>query len=232
MRRIVVMSDVHGNLTALKAVVDSLPEHDEVVVAGDLCLDGPDPAGVIDLLRELDWPLAMGNTDFDIIQALDDLKPKEADTVVWTREQLGAARLRFLVDLPFSHRIETGTEQWMLAVHANPLNMDEALSPTMTPEELEPYLRGVDAEVLAFGHLHTPYVRPVGDLVLVDVSSVGHPKDRDLRSAYTVFEWDGARRSINQVRVPYDVERAVDRMRRCGMPHAEKRIASLLKASY
>jgi len=232
MRRVVVMSDVHGNLTALKAVVDSLPEYDEVVVAGDLCLDGPDPAGVIDLLRELGWPLLMGNTDCDIIQAPDDLKPKEADTVAWTRDQLGAERLRFLADLPFSHRIETGTGQWILAVHANPLNMDEALSPTMTPEELEPYLKGVDAEVLAFGHLHTPYVRPVGDVVLVDVSSVGHPKDHDLRSAYTVFEWDGARRSISQVRVPYDVERAVDRMRGGGMPHPEKRVASLLKASY
>jgi diadenosine tetraphosphatase ApaH/serine/threonine PP2A family protein phosphatase len=102
----------------------------------------------------------------------------------------------------------------------------------MSEVELRPYLAGIDANVLAFGHLHTPYVRPVDDVLLVDVASVGHPKDHDLRASYCVLTWDNGSRSISQKRVPYDVEETVYRMRHSGMPCAEKQVASLLKASY
>ena len=232
MKQLVIMSDIHGNLAALEAIVASLPQQADVIVAGDLCLDGPRPAEVLDLLADLGWTLILGNTDRDIVECPDDLKPHQAEVVRWTREQLGEARLRRLSSLPFSTRFAGEGDDAVLVVHANPLNLDEHLPPTMSEEELRPYLREVDAALLAFGHLHTPYVRPVNGIVLVDVSSVGHPKDRDLRAAYTVISWENERRSIEQVRVPYDVERTVGELRSCGMPHAEEQVASLLKASY
>ena len=226
------MSDTHGNLAALRAVVDSLPDHDRVVVAGDLCLDGPDPAEVLDLLQDLGWSLLRGNTDQDLVSPPLDLKDHKARLVQWTREQLGERRLGCLDQLAPSTRIAGEGGETVLVVHANPLNLEDHLRPTMTEEELEPYLAGIDATILAFGHLHIPYVRPVAEVLLVDVASVGHPKDHDLRAAYTVLTWDGGARSITQVRVPYDVEEAVHRTRRSGMPDAEKQIALLLRASY
>jgi predicted phosphodiesterase len=230
--RVVLMSDIHGNLTALQAVAEHLPEHHRVIVAGDLCLEGPDPAGVFDLLAELGWDLLMGNTDRDIVKAPDDVKAAKRAQVEWARDQLGPGRVNRLASLPFAHRVRDGNDILALVVHANPRTMDHHLYPTMSEDELQPYLNEVDAGLLAFGHLHIPYVRPVGDIVLVDVSSVGHPKDHDLRAAYTIVAWDGDVRSVTQVRVPYDVERAVDRFHRSGMPDADKEAQSLLKASY
>lgn len=228
--RVVVLSDIHGNLEALNSVADALPTCDDVIVAGDHCLDGPQPAEVWDRLRELSWRLLMGNTDRDIISPPSGLKRKKAEALEWTRKQLGVRRRKELSRLPFSLR--AGPGEVMLVVHANPRNMDEHLPPTMTDVELRPYLEGVDAEIVAFGHLHTPYIRPVGKQLLVDVSSVGHPKDNDLRSVCTLFEWNGDVRTITQTRIPYDVERAVRAFETCGMPSADKEIASLLKASY
>ncbi|MBV9282554.1 MAG: metallophosphoesterase family protein [Chloroflexi bacterium] len=251
MPRVIVLSDVHGNLPALRAVVAALPDHDAAVVAGDHCLDGPDPAEVMDLLAELGWPLLLGNTDRDIVTPPADLKPLKRRVVEWTRRQLGAGRLQRLAQLDFSARIRPdnpvpvtraagepeapdrpGDRRSLLAVHANPRNLEDHLRPTMSEEELQPYLAGVDAGILAFGHLHIPYVRRVGDLLLVDVASVGHPRDGDLRACFSLLTWDGHAWSARQERVPYDVEETVHRLRRCGMPDAEKQVNALLKASY
>jgi predicted phosphodiesterase len=225
------MSDIHGNLTALRAVQLSLPPHDQVMVAGDLCLEGPRPAEVLDALQEWGWSLIVGNTDRDIVEGPAGLKEEKASLVAWTREKLGPVRLRLLAELPFQLRDSDGDED-LLVVHANPLNLEDQLHPTMTEKELRPYLDGINASMLAFGHLHIPYVRPVGGVLLMDVSSVGHPKDRDLRAAYTVVSWDREGRKVTQVRIPYDVKETVHQLQQSDMPGADKQAASLLKASY
>lgn len=224
------MSDIHGNLTALQAVKSALPPHDQVVVAGDLCLDGPHPAQVLDLLLDAGWALIMGNTDRDLVEPAAD--EKEGDIEEWTREQLGDERLQILASLPFSTRLGTAEEGTALVVHANPKTMDDHLRPDMPNDEIRPFLEGVEAEILAFGHYHVPYVRKVDDVTLVDVSSVGHPKDRDRRAAFTLLEWQDGRRAITQFRVPYDVDRTVAAIKQSGMPRAEKQAAALLRASY
>lgn len=228
----VFMSDIHGNLPALEAVHRSLPDHDAVFVAGDLCLEGPCPAQVLDLLWDAGWSLVMGNTDRDIVSPPETGKALKEARVKWARQVLGPERLERLASLPFSDTCTPDGTDTVLVVHANPLNMDEHLPPTFTSDQLAPYLSAVDAGIVAFGHLHTPYVRSVDGVVLVDVSSVGHPKDHDHRAAYTIIRWDGERRSIEQVRIPYDVEQAVALLRRSDMPGADEQIESLLKASY
>ncbi|HEX8917308.1 MAG TPA: metallophosphoesterase family protein, partial [Chloroflexota bacterium] len=203
-RRIGLLSDIHGNLQALLAVQASLPTCDQVVVAGDFCLEGPQPAEVLDLLQELGWMLVVGNADCDVVSPPEDLKPRVADIVRWTREQLGEQRLVRLGSLPRSVTVEGEAGESILVVHANPKTLDDHLYPTMSEEELEPYLEGVTAPMLAFGHLHIPYVRPVKRTLLIDVSSVGHPKDGDRRAAFTLVEWSNGSRSVTQKRVPYD----------------------------
>lgn len=229
--RVVLMSDIHGNLPALQAVRGSLPEHDAVFVAGDLCLEGPCPAAVVDLVAEQGWIAVMGNTDRDILDPASDAGKRKGELVAWTRDQLGSERLAWLDALPFSRRFDSDGDD-LLVVHANSINMNEHLYPDMTPEQLQPYIDAADATIMAFGHLHIPYVRPVENLLLIDVSSVGHPKDHDLRAAYSMITWDGATRSVQQVRVPYHVEETVRLMRESGMPQASREIDSLLKASY
>ncbi len=230
--RVVVLSDIHGNLIALETVIEHLPERDSTVLAGDLCLDGPDPAEVLDLVDDLGWDVVMGNTDRDIVSPPSDLEGDQRDLIEWTRNQLGDRRLRRLASLPFSHRIRDDGQDLALVVHANPVTMDQHLYPWMSDDELRPFLADVDAGLLAFGHLHIPYVRPIEGLLLVDVASVGQPKDKDHRAAFTIVDWEEGRRAVTQVRVPYDVERAVHRMHEVDLPDAEKHIHTLLKASY
>lgn len=228
--RSIFLSDIHGNLAALDAVAADLPDHDEVFVAGDHCLEGPRPAEVWDRLQELGWRLVIGNTDQDIVSPPADRKGKNRDIIAWTREQLGAERIRALGALPFA--LTGGVDGSVLIVHANPKTTDAHLYPTLSEDELRPYLSDVTQPIITFGHLHIPYVRPVGKHLLVDVSSVGHPKDLDRRAAYTVIEWTGDSRSVTQVRVPYDIDATLEDYRSCDMPHAENEVESLLKASY
>lgn len=231
-RRAVFMSDVHGNLPALETVYRSLPQSDAVFVAGDLCLEGPCPDATLDRLVEWGWTLVMGNTDRDVTSPDPSAKPSKRNQVAWTREKLGPQRLARLEALPFSASFGGDGADDVLVVHANPKNMNEHLSPTLSPAEVLAYLSGVACDILVFGHLHTPYVRPVDGTLLVDVSSVGHPKDRDRRAAYTIITWDRGGRSVDQVRVPYNVEATVELLRKSDMPGAGEQIESLLKASY
>lgn len=226
---VVLMSDIHGNLQALEAVTRTLPPADAVYVAGDLCLEGPRPAEVVDVIRERGWHAVMGNTDEDILNPPGGKKGAMAH---WTRKKLGPERLQWLASLSFSERFSHDGKDRTLIVHANPLNMEDQLYPDMTEEQLRPYLASVHAEILAFGHLHIPYLRPVDGILLADVSSVGHPKDHDRRAAYTVVRWDGEQRAVQQVRVPYDIERTAQLLRESDMPGADNEARSLLKASY
>jgi predicted phosphodiesterase len=228
--RVVLMSDIHGNLPALRAVSESLPASDEVVVAGDHCLDGPCPDGTLDLLAELGWTLVVGNTDRDIVSDRTDVSQAKRDRITWTRERLGRDRLETLGALPFSRTVQM-PDSTLLVVHANPLNLHDHLRPTMSDRALAPYLEGTKARYIAFGHLHTPYVRPAVDHVLLNVASVGHPKDGDTRTGYTVIDVDGGAQTIQQVRIPYDLGETVRLLRESDMPGAGRQIEELYAAS-
>jgi predicted phosphodiesterase len=231
MDTVILMSDIHGNLPALEAVAASLPEHDAVYVAGDLCLEGPKPAEVVDFLRQREWQCVVGNTDRDIVEGGEGDSAKD-QRIRWTRDQLGEERLRWLADLPFERRVQVDGREAILVVHANPLNLETQLAPDMSEKKLQPFLQGVTADILAFGHIHLPYLRTVKGILLADVSSVGHPKDLDRRAAYTVMRLDGDRRAAEQVRIPYDLARTAELLRGSGMPGAEEQIESLYRASY
>jgi diadenosine tetraphosphatase ApaH/serine/threonine PP2A family protein phosphatase len=232
LQRAIFMSDIHGNLPALEAVAQSLPECDAVYVAGDLCLDGPCPAEVVDFLTARNWTLIVGNTDRDIVSPPVDAKALKAARIEWTRTALGPTRLDLLAGLPRSARyLAEGTES-VLVVHANPLNLDDPLAPSLPDDELERYVESVDEQIVVFGHIHLPYLRPLERHLLVDVSSVGHPKDHDRRATYTIMSWDDGIRRIEQVRVPYDIDRTCDLLRSSGVPEPEEQIDALFKASY
>jgi diadenosine tetraphosphatase ApaH/serine/threonine PP2A family protein phosphatase len=181
---------------------------------------------------DLSWTLILGNTDCDIVEASGDLKKTKALRVAWTRAQLGQGRLDRLTSLPRAITLSLARDESLLAVHANPRTLDDHLYPTMSEDALQPYLEGVTASIMAFGHLHIPYIRRVAGMSLVDVASVGHPKDLDLRAAYTVVHSSNGMLSIEQVRVPYDVDRTIHELHTCDMPGAVEQARDLLRASY
>ncbi|HEY6541347.1 MAG TPA: metallophosphoesterase family protein [Ktedonobacteraceae bacterium] len=235
--RIAIISDIHGNLTALKAVLQDLgqqPPVDQLIVAGDLCLNGPDPREALERVQALSCPVIQGNTDLEIVTEAPQKGEKKRTTVGWTREQIGADGIAYLESLPFSHRISNPQGSDVLIVHANPLNLEDAIFPNSSDAALQLLLGGVDTGVgaLAFGHLHIAYTRLWHHLLLVDVGSCGLPRDEDHRAAYAILDWqdDGWQAEIR--RVPYDVQEVVKQLKTCGIPNPEKRIKTLIEARY
>ncbi|HLI72130.1 MAG TPA: metallophosphoesterase family protein [Ktedonobacteraceae bacterium] len=235
--RVAVISDIHGNQLAFEAVLRDLenqPRCDQLIIAGDLCLNGPRPREVLQMVQNLRCPVIQGNVDLETVTRAPEKGEKKRNTVGWTREQIGPEGIAYLAGLPFSQRVNNPAGQDLLVVHANPLNLEDALFPNADDESLEYFLGSLDAQIgaLAFGHLHIAYVRRWRGLLLADVASCGVPRDEDLRAAYGILTWQDGQWEAEIRRVPYDVQAVVKQIKTCGMPNAEKRVRVLLEARY
>lgn len=103
--------------------------------------------------------------------------------------------MEYLAGLPFSHRVGTppgglSPADDLLIVHANPRDVMDKLDPAASEAELRAIIGDTRAPAIAFDHIHICYVRRVDDVLLVDVSAVGNPKDDDLHCKYGVLTWD------------------------------------------
>ncbi|HET8852656.1 MAG TPA: metallophosphoesterase family protein, partial [Ktedonobacteraceae bacterium] len=156
--RIAVISDIHGNQIALEAVLQDLaqqPEVDQLVIAGDLCLNGPCPRQVLETVQGLHCPVIQGNVDLEVVTHATEKSERKRSTVGWTREQIGQAGIDYLASLPFSYCVANPSGSDLLIVHANPLNLEDAIFPNASDSELERFMSELDSRigVLAFGHL-------------------------------------------------------------------------------
>jgi putative phosphoesterase len=235
--RIAIIADIHGNQVALEAVLQDLerqPAVDHLVVAGDLCLNGPSPQQVLETVQGLHCPVLQGNVDFEVVTMAPDKGQKKRNTAAWTREQIGQAGIDYLASLPHSQIISNSHGNDLLVVHANPLNLEDAIFPNASDSELERLLGGLDDGIgaMAFGHLHIAYTRTWRHLFLVDVGSCGLPRDEDLRASYAILSWQVNSWMAEIRRVAYDVQAVVKQIKSSGIPNVEKRIKTLLEAKY
>jgi putative phosphoesterase len=227
--RIAVVSDVHGSLTALDAVVADLHRRapDVVLHGGDLALMGPQPAEVVDRLRELGWLGVVGNTDEllwrpDERERLLGAAPKIADVIRLlfdtyapvTHALLGDERLGWLRAMPAELVVDG-----VAVLHASPGDLWRAPMHDADDDELERVYRRPDAHIVVYGHIHRPFVRPVdAGLVVANAGSAGLPWDGDPRASYLLIE-DG---DAKIVRVEYDTERDAAALRSSGHPDAAR----------
>jgi putative phosphoesterase len=235
--RIAIISDIHGNQVALEAVLQDFerqPAVDHLVIAGDLCLNGPCPREVLETVRGLNCPVLQGNVDFEVVDVARGKGEKKRNTAAWTREQIGQEGIDYLASLLHSHRIANSHGEDLLIVHANPLNLEDAIFPNASDSDLERLLGGLDDGIgaIAFGHLHIAYTRRWRRLFLVDVGSCGLPRDEDLRASYAILSWQANSWMAEIRRVAYDVQAVVKQIKTSGMPNVEKRIKTLLEARY
>jgi putative phosphoesterase len=226
--RVALISDVHGNLTALEAVVADLQRRgaDLVVHGGDLALMGPRPAEVVDRIRELGWPGVVGNTDELLWRPEEherqlERAPKLARLLELifdayapdTRDRLGEERVAWLRGLDLEHRTDELT-----VVHAQPDDLWRAPMPDATDDELSRTYKSLAADRVGYGHIHRPFARTLGGVTVANAGSVGLPWDGDPHAAYLLFD-DGV---PNIIRVEYDVEEEVRALRAAGHPDAER----------
>jgi predicted phosphodiesterase len=229
--RIVIFSDVHGNIVALEAVLAEIRRTaapDALFVAGDLAMSGPRPVEALAQLRALeDARFVMGNTDKDLV----DAPPGDMD-IDWTRAHLSADDMAFLRGLPFAQRLEVAPGHELLVVHANPRDLENPIRPDSSDVLIRPWFEGVTAEVVAFGHYHVPFVLQLDQWTLVDVGSVGLPRDGDQRAVYVILTWERGAWQIEHRRVRFDIEAVARDYATVGYPDAQQAAQRLLKARY
>jgi putative phosphoesterase len=214
--RIAIVSDVHGNLPALEAVLADLEEvrPGAVVHGGDLALGGPHPVEVVDRIRELGWPGVLGNTD--VVLADEQTVPEPArgfvaEAAARTREMLGEERAAWLTRQPMEWRGEG-----VALVHAVPGDCWMVVDADASDERLRQTYGPLGAPVAVYAHIHHPHVRRMDGLTVVNSGSVSLSLDGDVRATYVVIE-DGR---IEHRRVPYNVERVVADLLATAYPNA------------
>lgn len=225
--RVAILSDIHGNLAALEAVIADLKfaSPDLVIQGGDLAMAGHRPAEVVDLIRELGWAGVVGNTD-EVLWSDESRAALERnasklgpllriifDDARATKELLGEERVGWLRTLPGEWRSES---VGVALVHASPGNLWRSPGADSSDAELVTTYGGLGARIAVYGHIHRPYVRVVEGFTVANSGSVGSPYDGDPRPSYLLIE-DG-RVAIR--RVEYDVERECRELIASGYPHA------------
>lgn len=225
-----VISDIHGNLEALGAVLRDVPEGvEEVYCLGDVVGYGADPDGCCDVVREAGMPLISGNHDRAVTDLGTDLEwfnPVAAAAVRWTREHLSAKNADFLRTRPTTMRRGD-----VLFVHGSVRDPDEYVFTESAARENLEILRSdyPDVRVCFFGHTHVKTIVPApngssaggnvfdlgaGGPYMINPGSVGQPRDGDTFASYVLVE--GA--EIAYRFVEYDVRRAQAKIRAAGLP--------------
>jgi len=225
---IAVISDIHGNLKALEAVLEDLDRlmPAQIICAGDLALGGPHPAECVELIRRRGFPTVRGNTD----EWLTATPKHAADAVGWASAQLSDADRRYLAGLPFLWRGPHPAGD-LVVVHATPWSISDVVRPD-APESLAArVLAEAGAAAVVYGHIHIAYIREVAGKVLVNPGSVGLPFDGDQRASYAVLDAAGGRWLAAIRRVGYDVAAVLDASRRSPNPDRERFSRRLAQAS-
>lgn len=234
--RIAILSDIHGNLTALEAVLTDLSQTapDLILHGGDLADSGSSAVEVLDRIRGLNWPGVLGNTDEMLFrpESIEDFASQsKAPASMWTmirevaastRAALGPDRLAWLSQLPM-HQIHAP----IALVHATPTSCWQAPSPNATDAELQSIYAPLAQPIVIHGHTHTPSIREIPGLTLINSGSIGLPYDGDPRASYALI--DGTTASIR--RVEYDRERELKALKSSPHPGANWTARMLQSAS-
>jgi putative phosphoesterase len=234
--RIAILSDIHGNLTSLEAVLADVEAErpDQIVCLGDVALFGPQPGPVIERLQALDPPVVMGNGEEWLVgpgepSQPDDEHARRIEAIsFWCLEQLTAADLDYLRTFRPTVAVALGGDAGLLCFHGSPRSCRDVILSTTPDEELEPMLSGFDATLMAGGHTHAQMVRRYRGQTLINPGSVGLPIER-LPSVdrnppwaeYALVSWQNGSLGVELRRVPIDVNRVVEAALNSGMPHAE-----------
>ena len=225
--RIAIISDIHGNLTALDAVLADLRQQkpDVIYHGGDLAFGGSNPAEVIDCIVQEGWKGVLGNTDemlwdTSARQTLEAAAPKLKSLfkVLFdlsgpaTRKMIGESRLESLRALPTDLRFQN-----LALMHASPGNLWRAPMDTADDAELETTYKPMNAEILVYCHIHRPFIRKVGSMTVCNTGSVGAPYNGDPRASYLLI--DDGKPAIR--RAAYDVEKEIERLLASDYPQKE-----------
>jgi predicted phosphodiesterase len=218
--RLAIVSDIHANLQAWKAVLLDIGSSrvDRIICLGDIVGYGPNPADVLESVYEHAHHVVLGNHDAAVCGKIDEdlFNDAAAGVVRWTRTQLNPEALRFLNGLPL-----TLSGDNFRCSHGD-FAAPAAFNYVIDPADAAPSWNAVDEPLLFVGHSHDPAIFVLGESgtphrvpaqdfslepgkrFLVNVGSVGSPRDGDARASYCIYDTDES--SIYWRRIPFDLD--------------------------
>jgi diadenosine tetraphosphatase ApaH/serine/threonine PP2A family protein phosphatase len=226
-----LISDIHGNIEALEAVVNDARARglERFLCLGDVVGYGPSPAECVDLVQSLHCPVIRGNHDqfaaTDI--KLDGCNEDARASLEWTREQLSDDQRKWLGQLPLTAMMGN-----FVIAHANLIDPGY-FGYVRDEDDADLCLTKQSVPVCFIGHTHVPaifihgegvtptevtnsYAIQPGTKTLVNVGSVGQPRDGDPRAAYVVY--DAGAQIFTFQRITYNIEKTQERLREIGLP--------------
>jgi predicted phosphodiesterase len=222
--KILIISDIHGNLPALKTILENI-SFDELIVLGDLVDYGPFPAEVIDLLRSYDAMIVRGNHDHAVAYGVDCRSGKATHWVsVWFRENityklLSKNDVKYLANLPI-YLVRDNK----LFIHASPIDpLYDYFYPWIGLEELLKRISNVASEQLGnikeykslfIGHTHIQFLLRANGKTIINPGSIGQPRDGDPRASYALLIDE----KIVFGRMKYPIEKTIRRYEELGVP--------------
>lgn len=224
---IAFISDIHGNLPALKAVVADAKAQgvNKIICAGDVTGNGPFPNEVCSYLEENNIPTISGNYDckvLDVIKhgksAASTLQKKKKELLIWTAKHTRKSVQHFLESLPTSIQEEMPGGRKLLVVHGSPISNDDDIYPSITAMGLKAKLGDVHPDILVCGHTHIPFVKRLASLLIVNCGSAGQPVDGDIRPSYAIVSVDEATVHCHIVRFDYDVVEIITALKKTSLP--------------
>ncbi len=220
---IALISDIHANLPALEAVLADAKTRGAVAVlnAGDIIGYGAFPDETIDLIRSSPVMSVIGNYDLAVLKKRWKTKKfrnkKKHLAMRWAYHNMTPGNREWLSGLPDRIRLTVKGKR-LLITHGSPESITEYLTGETPVSRLEKIAQTVNTDFIITGHSHAPAVREAGGTWFINCGSVGRPEDGDFRACYALLTLDPL--TIVHIRVPYDLERAVNGMKKKHLPEA------------
>lgn len=235
MEKIAVISDIHGNIPALEAVLSDIKQRkiDKIICLGDLAGKGPSSSEAVDIVKKNCYKVVKGNWDYFITEQEDEI-------LKWHQDRLGADRLKYMKELPIYEEFYMSGKLIRLC-HASPNDIlyrtHIKTDKEMRMKLFEPTQESIKtADIVGYGDIHSAHVENFDNKTIFNTGSVGNPLDLTAAS-YVILEGVYGKKqsspfSIAIVRVPYDIEMSIKQAIEADIPELDYYINELRTGIY
>jgi diadenosine tetraphosphatase ApaH/serine/threonine PP2A family protein phosphatase len=231
-----IFGDIHSNIDALSVVMDDCASRgvEQYLCTGDVIGYNASPHECMDIVRQLNCPVTMGNHDYYVSSGLNlnDFNPHAARVVEWTRSRLSADEMEFLKNLPFTY-----TAKGVSVVHAT-MDRPHDFGYVFDNFQAGANFMSQKTPICFHGHTHCPMIyefslkgvfridpaelqggvfkMELGRKYFINAGSVGQPRDGDPRSSYVLY--DSVAKTVEFRRLEYDIKSAQAKILEAGLP--------------
>lgn len=247
MHRVAIISDIHGNLPALEAVLRDIEKRDimKIICLGDIIGKGPSPHIALDVVRSACTDVVLGNWEAGLLLPEEEADPRFREVIDWNRRLLGPERMSYLASLPYSLQLSLSGRLVRL-FHSSAKGIFHRVF-FRSPEEEHhamfmntPFTTTLSGEpvpdIVVYADIHRAFMQNFAGKTLINVGSVGNPLEIS-QACYAILEGvldcaTAASWSAQLVRVPYDIDLAVSQAEAANVPELADYVSELRTARY